>query len=122
MKKASNYADYKKNYPAEVQKKLDQMRAIIKKAAPKAEEVISYSMPAFKQHGILVYFAAQSKHIGFYPTSSGIREFEHEFSDYKYSKGAVQFPYDKSLPAALITRIVKFRVKEDVAKAKVRKG
>ena len=97
------------------------MRAIIKKAAPKAEEVISYSMPAFKQSGILVYFAAQSKHIGFYPTASGIIDFKKELVDYKHSKGAIQFPYDKPLPVSLITQIVKFRVAEDKAKLKAKK-
>jgi len=118
MLKHTNYDSYKASYPTEVQKKLDQMRAIIKKAAPKAEEVISYSMPAFKQNGILVYFAAQSKHIGFYPTSSGIINFKKELVDYKHSKGAIQFPYDEPLPVSLITQIVKFRIAEDKMKLK----
>ena len=120
MSTPTNYTSYKSSYPAEVQKKLDQMRAIIKKAAPKAEEVISYSMPAFKQNGILVYFAAQSKHIGFYPIASGIKAFQKEFEGYTYSKGAVQFPYDKPLPVGLITKMVKFRVAEDKAKLKTK--
>jgi uncharacterized protein YdhG (YjbR/CyaY superfamily) len=78
-------------------------------------------MPAYKQNGMLVYFAAYAKHIGFYPTSSGIAAFKKEISSYKSSKGAVQFPIDKPLPAGLITKIVKFRVKENLEKAMLKK-
>ncbi|HXP48595.1 MAG TPA: DUF1801 domain-containing protein [Bacteroidia bacterium] len=116
MKKAKDYAEYKAAYPKEIQKLLDQVRATIKKAAPAAEEVISYGMPAFKQNRILVYFAAQSKHIGLYPTASGVANFKKELAGYEFSKGAIQFPYDKPLPLALITKIVKFRVAENKAK------
>jgi uncharacterized protein YdhG (YjbR/CyaY superfamily) len=101
----------------EVQEKLEQIRGTIKKAAPKAEEVISYQMPAFKLHKVLVYFAGFKNHIGFYPTASGIAAFEKDLAPYKWSKGAVQFPLDKPLPIKLITDIVKFRVKEDKVKA-----
>jgi uncharacterized protein YdhG (YjbR/CyaY superfamily) len=90
----------------------------IKKAAPDAEELISYKMPAFKQNGMLVYFAAFKKHIGFYATPTGHREFENELSVYKQGKGSVQFPIDKPMPLNLISKIVKFRVKENLEKAK----
>jgi len=103
---------YISTFPAEVQEKLQQLRQAIKKAAPEAEEVISYNMPAYKQGKILVYFAAHKNHIGFYPTSSGIEVFSKEFSDYKWSKGAVQFPYTKPLPLKLVEKITQFRVDE----------
>lgn len=98
----------------EVQILLNQIRQTIKKAAPEAEEVISYQMPAFKYHGILVYFAAFKNHIGFYATPNGHSEFKEELSVYKQGKGSVQFPLTKPLPLDLITKIVKFRVKENL--------
>jgi uncharacterized protein YdhG (YjbR/CyaY superfamily) len=101
----------------DIQLELEALRAAIKKAAPQAEEVISYNIPAYRQHGVLVYFAAYKHHIGFYPTSSGVREFKDELSKYKVSKGAIQFPIGEQLPLGLIKKIVKFRVKEDLAKA-----
>lgn len=100
----------------EVQIMLEQMRQTIQKAAPEAEEVISYNMPAFKYHGILVYFAAYKNHIGFYATPTGHSEFEKELSVYKQGKGSVQFPLHKPLPLDLISRIVQFRVKENLKK------
>jgi uncharacterized protein YdhG (YjbR/CyaY superfamily) len=108
--------EYIAPFPKEIQRLLQQMRATIKKAAPKAEEIISYAMPAFSQYGALVYFAGYKNHIGFYPTSSGIRLFQKEIAAYKSSKGAVQFPLDKPLPLALITKIVKQRVQENEEK------
>jgi uncharacterized protein YdhG (YjbR/CyaY superfamily) len=107
-------------FPLATQKLLKQMRSAIKKAAPKAEEKISYGMPTFALHGNLVHFAGYKSHIGFYPAPSGIVKFKNELSAYKTSKGAVQFPTDKPLPLALISRIVKFRVKENEAKEKQR--
>ncbi len=104
-------------FPQEVQLKLQQLRKSIMEAAPQAEEVISYKMPAYKYKGMLVYFAGYKKHIGFYPTASGIANFIDEFATYKTSKGAVQFPVDKPLPIALIKRIVKYRIKENTDKA-----
>jgi uncharacterized protein YdhG (YjbR/CyaY superfamily) len=95
-----------------------EMRAIIQKAAPKASEVISYSMPAFKLKKILVYFAGYKNHIGFYPHGSPIVAFKKELAAYKTSKGAIQFPLDKPLPKKLITDIVKFRLTEEAAAAK----
>ncbi|PTQ98111.1 uncharacterized protein YdhG (YjbR/CyaY superfamily) [Mucilaginibacter yixingensis] len=109
-------------FPEHIQQKLQAIRKIIHQAAPQAEEVISYNMPAFKQNGILVYFAGYKGHIGFYPTGSGIRDFQHEFGDYKWSKGAVQFPLDEPLPVDLITRMVKYRVVQDAEKAKAKKA
>ena len=106
--------------PVEVQAKLKQLYRIIKKAAPKAEEWISYRMPFFNLHGRLLYFAVFKRHIGFYPMRSGITAFKKEISDYKHAAGSVQFPLDKPLPANLITRIVKFRVKENMLKAQLK--
>jgi uncharacterized protein YdhG (YjbR/CyaY superfamily) len=100
----------------EVQIVLEQMRQTIKKAAPRAEEVISYNMPAFKYHGMLVYFAAYKNHIGFYATPTGHFEFKEELSVYKQGKGSVQFPLNNPLPLDLISRIVTFRVKENFKK------
>ena len=91
---------------------LQQFRKIIKAAAPHAEEVISYGIPAFKYHSVLVYFAAMKEHYGFYPTSKPIEVFKDKLKPYKASKGAIQFPADKPLPEKLITEIVKYRLKE----------
>jgi uncharacterized protein YdhG (YjbR/CyaY superfamily) len=112
--------EYISGVPKEVQRLLEEVRATIKKAAPGAEEVISYQMPAFKLHGMLVYFAWYKTHIGFYPTPSGIEAFRKELSVYKSAKGSVQFPTDSPLPLNLISRIVKYRVREnlDIANAK----
>lgn len=106
---------YIAGFEGQVRAKLEEIRAIIRAAAPDAQEVISYQMPAYKQGGVLVYFAGYAKHVGFYPTGSGIAAFEHRFSPYKWSKGAVQFPLDQPLPADLITEIVHFRMREDAA-------
>ena len=114
--KANSIDEYISGFPENTQKLLDQVRATIKKVAPDAEETISYAMPAFKLDGILLYFAAHKNHIGFYPTGSGIAEFQGEFTGYKYSKGAVQLPIDKPLPLELIARIVRFRVLENQMK------
>lgn len=107
-------------FPVHIQHILEELRSIIKKAAPAAEEKISYQMPAFEFKGILVYFAAHKNHIGFYPTSSGVEVFKKELSGYNYSKGAIQFPIDKPLPISLITKIVTFRVKENLGKAETK--
>jgi uncharacterized protein YdhG (YjbR/CyaY superfamily) len=109
-----DFDDYFSQQIPEVQILLEQMRQTIKKAAPEAEEVISYNMPAFKYHGMLVYFAAYKNHIGFYATPTGHSEFKEELSIYKQGKGSVQFPLTKPLPLDLITKIVKFRVKENL--------
>ena len=113
--------EYHSTFPPGTRKKLKDMNAAIKKAAPGAEELISYNMPAFKLHGVLVYYAGYKNHIGFYPTGSAITAFEKELSGYKTLKGTVQFPLETSLPLPLITRIVKFRVKENLEKAEMKK-
>ena len=110
--------DYISNQSAEVQIILEQIRQTIRKAAPNAEEVISYKMPAFKYHGMLVYFCAFKKHIGFYATPNGHAKFKKALSDYKQGKGSVQFPLNKPIPLELISKIVKFRVIENQNKAK----
>jgi uncharacterized protein YdhG (YjbR/CyaY superfamily) len=106
------------SFPKEVQSILEQLRKTIHKAAPQATEVISYSMPAFKLNGMLVWFAAHTNHIGFYPGVSGMVNFKKELSVYKGAKGSVQFPFNKPMPWALITKIVKFRVAENLEKGK----
>ena len=100
---------------------LEQLRQIIKAIVPEAEEVISYQMPAFKQNGILVWYAGYKKHVGFYPSSKPIEVFKDELLVYKTSKGAIQFPLDKLLPVELITKIVNFRVNENLAKTLTKK-
>jgi len=113
--------DYLAICPADIREILIGLRAAIRKAAPQAEEKISYQMPAFFQKGDLVYFAALKNHIGFYPTPSGIEAFKEELSDYVTSKGAVRFPYEKPLPLKLISEIVKFRVFENLEKEEMKK-
>ncbi|EJO71553.1 MULTISPECIES: iron chaperone [Leptospira] len=108
-----NIDEYINLFPEDVQDKLRKLRSTIRKAAPNAEEKISYQMPVFALNGNLVYFAAYKKHIGFYPTSSGIKKFQSELNEYKTSKGAVQFPMDQPLPLRLIAKIVKYRIKEN---------
>jgi uncharacterized protein YdhG (YjbR/CyaY superfamily) len=113
--------EYFSTLPAGLRSILKEVRNTIKQAAPQALEVISYNMPAFKLKGILVYYAVQKNHIGFYPTASPIVAFKNELSPYKYSKGAVQFPLEGPMPLYLISKIVKFRVQEDLEKAKTKK-
>ena len=113
-KNFSGIDEYISAFPPDVQNILNQIRAAIKKAAPKSVEVISYGMPAFKQNKVLVYFAVSKNHIGFYPTPNPIVVFKKELEGYKTSKGAIQFPLDKKIPLTLISKITKFRVKEDL--------
>lgn len=112
-KKFDNVDQYISEQDDSIIEKLNQIREIIKQTAPNASEVISYGMPAYRQYGVLVYFAANKNHIGFYPTASPIVVFAEELSDYKTSKGAIQFPIDKHLPVDLIKRIVEYRINED---------
>lgn len=118
-----NIDEYIAMFPSDIQEILNELRATIKKAAPEAEEVISYQMSAFKYYGMLVYFAAFKNHIGFYPMASGIETFKKELSVYKGAKGSVQFPLDEPMPLGLITKIVKFRIRENLehAESKVNK-
>lgn len=113
--------DYIAAQPEVNQHLLQALRETILKAAPEAEEMISYQMPAYKLHGVLVYFAGYKNHIGFYPTGSGVSAFLSELTDYKTSKGAVQFPLTKKLPLALIRKMVKHRVQENLLKQKNKK-
>lgn len=112
-KKPQSIDEYIDSFPEEIALKLIQMRQAIRQAAPKATEVISYGMPAFKQNRVLVYFAAARKHIGFYPTSGPIEVFKTDLRSYSTSKGAIQFPLEKALPIALIKKIVRYRLAED---------
>jgi len=109
--------EYILQFPPEVQEILKTLRNVIKESAPEATEKISYQMPTFVLHGNLVHFAAYKKHIGFYPAPSGIEAFKNELSEYKGAKGSVQFPIEKPLPYELISKIVKFRVAENLKKA-----
>ena len=119
--KPNTIDEYIAGFPCEIQEILHQCRLTIREAAPQAVEVMSYGMPAFKLNGILVWFAAYSKHIGFYPHNTGIVAFKKELSIYKGGKGSVQFPLDKPLPLELISEIVKFRVIENLEKQKLKK-
>lgn len=110
--------DYIKSFPRDVAIKLESIREAVRKSAPKAQETISYYMPAFKLHGMLLYFAAFSRHIGFYPLTSAIKEFRKELSNYRTAKGSIQFPLNRPVPLPLIKKIVKFRVKENIKKIK----
>ena len=113
QKKFTSIDEYHAEYPLPVRQKLEQVRKAIASAAPKATEIISYNMPAFKGNKTLVYYAANKEHIGFYPMPSPIKKFSTELKDYKTSKGAIQFPLSKSMPLSLIKKIVRFRVAED---------
>ena len=120
-KVVANIDDYIEQFPANVQAILQKLRATIKKTAPAAEETISYQMPAFKYHGMLVYFAGYKNHIGFYPTSTPMKVFKDRLTKYKTSKGAIQFPINEVIPLTLVKDIVKFRIKENLEKAKLKK-
>ncbi|HSN77178.1 MAG TPA: DUF1801 domain-containing protein [Anaerolineae bacterium] len=109
--------EYIAGFAPDVQEILRKVRQTIRDAAPDAQETISYQMPTFTLHGNLVHFAAFSKHIGFYPVPSGIEAFQEELAAYKQGKGSVQFPLDQPLPYGLMSRIVRFRVQENLAKA-----
>lgn len=104
---------YIASFPAEVQSILTKIRAIVRKAAPDAEETIKYRIPTFVLGGNLVHFAAFAKHVGFYPTPSGIKRFGSELSGYRTAKGSIQFPLDLPIPYELIEKIVRFRVQEN---------
>ena len=121
MAKPTDTDGYVSQFPADVRAVLRDVREAVRRAAPEAEETISYQMPAFRQHGILVYFAAWKKHIGLYPPISGDKAIEKATARYAGPKGNLQFPLDEPMPLALIERIVKLRVKQDAAKAAAKK-
>jgi len=112
MEKPTTIDEYIAAHPADVQEILQMVRETIKTAAPQATEAISYGMPTFKLHGNLVHFGAFKTHLGFYPIPSGMDQFQAELAQFKSGKGSVQFPIGQPMPLDLITRIVKFRVKE----------
>jgi len=119
--KPKDIDEYIASFPEDVQEILEKLRAIIKKAAPDAEEKISYQIPTFSLKGNLVHFAAYKKHIGFYPTPSGIENFKNELSAYEGAKGSVKFPLNKPIPYDLIREIVEFRVKENLERAEAKR-
>jgi uncharacterized protein YdhG (YjbR/CyaY superfamily) len=120
-KRAKDIDGYISQFPPDVQAILHEVRTTISSAAPEAMETISYLMPAFKQHGILVYFAAWKKHIGMYPPISGDKALEKAIARYAGPKGNLQFPLDEPIPYDLIERIVKLRVMQDSDKAAARR-
>lgn len=121
LEKAQTVDEYIGRYPDDVQRILRRMRSTVREAAPEAKEVISYGIPTFKLHGYLVHFGAFKDHIGFFPTSSGVSAFEKEVENYKTGPGTIRFPFDKPIPYGLVTKIVKFRVKEN-SRASAKRG
>jgi uncharacterized protein YdhG (YjbR/CyaY superfamily) len=115
-KVAKNIDEYIADFPDDVQKSLEKVRAAIKKAAPRADEAIKYQMPTFVLNGNLIHFAGYKNHIGLYPGSRPIEEFKDELAGYTTSKGTVQFPLDKPVPVGLINKITKFCVQRNLAK------
>jgi uncharacterized protein YdhG (YjbR/CyaY superfamily) len=118
--KVKSIDKYISNCHEDVQKKLKDLRATIRAAAPEATEIISYQIPTFYLKGNLVHFAAYKNHIGFYPTPSGVQAFKKETARYASTKGTIQFPMDKPLPLKLVSKIVKFRVAENLRKGKAK--
>lgn len=112
---ATTIDEYISSYPIEHQEKMNDLKTLILEIAPQATQCMSWGMPTFKVNGNLVHFAMAKKHLGFYPGSSGVENFEHKLSSYKHSKGAIQFPLDKPLPMELIKEIIEFRLKENLA-------
>jgi uncharacterized protein YdhG (YjbR/CyaY superfamily) len=112
MLKTTTVLSYYSSFELPIQKKLGEIHGIIKEVLPNAEEIISYKMPAFKQKKVLVYYAVYKNHIGFYPTSQPIEHFKDRLTEYKWSKGAIQFPLDKPLPKKLIQEIALYRLKQ----------
>ncbi len=109
---------YIAGFPANSQEILSLLRQTIKRAAPESIEIMSYNMPAFKQKGIIAYFAGYKNHVGFYPTAIGIDAFKSELDSYTWSKGTIQFPLDKPLPVDLITKIILYKVNANLLKSK----
>src|SRR5512137_1261088 len=117
---ARNIDEYIAGFPHDFQQILQKIRTTIRRAAPQAEEAISYQMPTFRLEGNLVHFAAFKNHIGLYPTPSGTEKFREELSPYQTGKGSIRFPLDRPIPYDLIAKIVKFRVRENLEKAAAR--
>lgn len=118
--RAETIDEYIAQFPAAVRKSLRQMRKTIREAAPQATEKISYRMPTFYLDGNLVHFAAFQRHLGFFPTASGVAAFEKELGPYVHAKGSIQFPLDQPIPHDLVRRITEFRVAENTQKKRAR--
>ena len=110
--------DYIGTFPAAVRQLLEELRRTIREAAPGAEEAIVYQIPTFRLNGNLIHFGAYKSHIGFYPAPSAMKAFACELAEYECAKGSVRFPIDRPLPLVLISEIVRFRVRENLAKRK----
>lgn len=117
---ARNVDEYIARFPSAVRVRLNRLRLAIRKAAPGAEETIKYRMPTFMLRGNLVYFAAFTKHIGFFPRATAMEKFRKALSGYEGGKNSVRLPMDKPIPYDVIGRIVKFRVKENLQRAKAK--
>ena len=120
MGKFSTVGEYIALHPAPIRKGLALLRKTIKTAAPGAEEMISYQMPAYKLKGMLAFFSATKEHYGFYPTASPIIAFREKLKSYETSKGTIRFPLDKPIPVKLVTEIVKWKAKENLLKEKIK--
>jgi uncharacterized protein YdhG (YjbR/CyaY superfamily) len=118
---SKNIDEYISGFPMDIQAILKKIRTTIQKAAPDAEETINYGIPTFTLKGNLVHFAAFKSHVGFYPTPTGIEKFKKELSKYEGAKGSVKFPLEKPMPYNLITKIVKFRAKENLERAETKR-
>lgn len=114
-KAARSVPAYIAAFPGNVQVRLREMRKLIREAAPDAVETISYGIPAYMQNGVLVYFGGFTKHVSFFPTGAGIDSFADALKGYTTSRGTVQFPHDRPIPKALVTRIVRHRVKANLS-------
>ena len=122
MKTSASVDDYISNADPHTKKALKDIRKTIKAAAPKAEEVISYQIPGYKYHGMLVFFAAWKSHISLYPAPWGAESLKEEMSAYEGSKGTIKFPLDKPMPLTLIKKMVKYRLKQNEMKAALKKS
>jgi uncharacterized protein YdhG (YjbR/CyaY superfamily) len=122
MKTAASVNEYIATADPHAKKALREIRKTIKDAAPKAEEVISYQIPGYKYHGMLVFFAAWKNHISLYPAPWGAESLKKEMAAYEGSKGTIKFPLDKPMPLSLIKKMVKYRVKENEMKAALKKS
>jgi uncharacterized protein YdhG (YjbR/CyaY superfamily) len=117
-----NVDEYIAAFPVETRVMLEELRGTILETAPEAVEVISYKMPAYQFHGMLVYFAGYAKHIGFYPGAAVVEHFKDEISKYKWAKGSVQFPLNQPIPADFVRRVVQFRMAQNIEKAASKKS
>lgn len=115
-KKYETVDGYLADVPEAQRPTVEKLRMTIKAAIPEAEEVISYNMPAYRHNGVLLYFGVFAKHIGLYPTPSGIKAFEDKMEGFQYAKGSVKFPFDQEMPWELVKEIAQFRLNERKSK------